>query len=63
VFALNFPRRAKSQKRRRRKGNYQPELEGFTVSPEVASLDEIYIWGEITLDEKLAILHKMYRGE
>jgi hypothetical protein len=35
-------------------------LEGLVVSPEVAELDRRYILGEISLDEKLELIKKLY---
>lgn len=57
---------AEEQARRRdavRQANASVMLEGFAISAEVVWLNELYIRGEISIEEKGVILHKLYRAE
>lgn len=43
-----------------RQSNASIVLEGFALDPEVVELNRRYISGEISLDEKLALIKKLY---
>lgn len=46
-----------------RQANASIMLEGFVIAPEIAWLNECYIRGEISIDEKGSILRKMFGVE
>lgn len=46
-----------------RQANASVMLEGFVIAPEIAWLNECYIRGEISIDEKGLILRKMFGVE
>lgn len=46
-----------------RQANASTMLEGFVIAPEIGWLNECYIRGEISIDEKGLILRKMFGVE
>jgi hypothetical protein len=44
-------------------GNASVMLEGFVIAPEIAWLNECYIRGEISIDDKGSVLRKMFGVE
>jgi hypothetical protein len=57
---------SEEQARRRdavRQANASVTLEGFVIAPEIAWLNECYIRGHISIDEKGSVLRKLFRVE
>lgn len=43
-----------------RQSNANISLEGFVLDPKIAELNQRYISGEISLDEKLSLIKNLY---